>query len=208
MSSGNRFPKCFVQTLHDVFSAAHPNFKRVVRSVRRAARRKEAAVHLEPLPLYFPRCMPAAGPAGVRSPAHGPRNGARLDGAPPTAALKDTCVSARATRPGAAGIYPGGSIPEGRAASGGGAQNKRTSLRMSFCSGAGNVTRTHDLLITNEELFVLPSFVHFRKPLRRKACGDFIVCLVSPRNAHYGQNKPQINPQTNGKNAPHLNTVQ
>lgn len=134
MSSGNRFPKCFVQTLHDVFSAAHPNFKRVVRSVRRAARRKEAAVHLEPLPLYFPRCMPAAGPAGVRSPAHGPRNGARLDGAPPTAALKDTCVSARATRPGAAGIYPGGSIPEGRAASGGGAQNKRTSLRMSFCS--------------------------------------------------------------------------
>ena len=137
MSSGNRFPKCFVQTLHDVFSAAHPNFKRVVRSVRRAARRKEAAVHLEPLPLYFPRCMPAAGPAGVRSPAHGPRNGARLDGAPPTAALKDTCVSARATRPGAAGIYPGGSIPEGRAASGGGAQNKRTSLRMSFCSGFG-----------------------------------------------------------------------
>ena len=163
---------------------------------------------MEPLPLYFPRCMPAAGPAGVRSPAHGPRNGARLDGAPPTAALKDTCVSARATRPGAAGIYPGGSIPEGRAASGGGAQNKRTSLRMSFCSGAGNVTRTHDLLITSEELFVLPSFVHFRKPLRRKACGVFIVCLVSPRNAHYGQNKPQINPQTNGKNAPHLNTVQ
>ena len=155
MSSGNRFPKCFVQTLHDVFSAAHPNFKRVVRSVRRAARRKEAAVHLEPLPLYFPRCMPAAGPAGVRSPAHGPRNGARLDGAPPTAALKDTCVSARATRPGAAGIYPGGSIPEGRAASGGGAQNKRTSLRMSFCSGAGNVTRTHDLLITNQLLYRL-----------------------------------------------------
>lgn len=65
-----------------------------------------------------------------------------------------------------------------------------------------------DLLITNEELFVLPSFVHFRKPLRRKACGVFIVCLVFQRNAHYGQNKPQINPQTNGKNAPHLNTVQ
>ena len=110
---------------------------------------------LGPLPLYFPRCMPAAGPAGVPPPAHGPRNGARLAGAPPTAALKDTCVSARATRPGAAGIYPGGSIPEGRAASGGGAQNKRTSLRMSFCSGAGNVTRTHDLLITNQLLYRL-----------------------------------------------------
>lgn len=74
--------------------------------------------------------------------------------------------------------------------------------------GAGGVTRTPDLRITNEELFVLPSFVHFRKPLRRKACGVFIVCLVFQRNAHYGQNKPQINPQTNGKNAPHLNTVQ
>ena len=186
MSSGNRFPKCFVQTLHDVFSAAHPNFKRVVRSVRRAARRKEAAVHLEPLPLYFPRCMPAAGPAGVRSPAHGPRNGARLDGAPPTAALKDTCVSARATRPGAAGIYPGGSIPEGRAASGGGAQNKRTSLRMSFCSGAGNVTRTHDLLITNYDSFVSPISVNARKVLCCKASGVFVFRGISPIWAGFG----------------------
>ena len=184
MSSGNRFPKCFVQTLHDVFSAAHPNFKRVVRSVRRAARRKEAAVHLEPLPLYFPRCMPAAGPAGVRSPAHGPRNGARLDGAPPTAALKDTCVSARATRPGAAGIYPGGSIPEGRAASGGGAQNKRTSLRMSFCSGAGNVTRTHDLLITNrirsDKLAPLSAFAACLA--RRRVCFGTVPSVASIRS--------------------------
>ena len=174
MSSGNRFPKCFVQTLHDVFSAAHPNFKRVVRSVRRAARRKEAAVHLEPLPLYFPRCMPAAGPAGVRSPAHGPRNGARLDGAPPTAALKDTCVSARATRPGAAGIYPGGSIPEGRAASGGGAQNKRTSLRMSFCFGSRRpeAAPPFGILIGSAEVDsacakVLPAAKRLRRATRR-----------------------------------------
>jgi hypothetical protein len=88
------------------------------------------------------------------------------------------------------------------------AAKKHRKPKLSMLFGAGGVTRTPDLLITNEELFVLPSFVHFRKPLRRKACGVFIVCLVSPRNAHYGQNKPQINPQTNGKNAPHLNTVQ
>jgi hypothetical protein len=88
------------------------------------------------------------------------------------------------------------------------AAKKHRKPKLSMLFGAGGVTRTPDLLITNEELFVLPSFVHFRKPLRRNACGVFIVCLVSPRNAHYGQNKPQINPQTNGKNAPHLNTVQ
>ena len=85
---------------------------------------------------------------------------------------------------------------------------RKTRYKRVFLFGAAGGNRTHNLLITNEELFVLPSFVHFRKPLRRKACGVFIVCLVSPRNAHYGQNKPQINPQTNGKNAPHLNTVQ
>jgi len=45
--------------------------------------------------------------------------------------------------------------------------------------GAGGVTRTHDLLITNYDSFVLPISVNARKVLCRKAFGIFAFCGIS-----------------------------
>ena len=45
--------------------------------------------------------------------------------------------------------------------------------------GAGGVTRTHDLLITNYDSFVLPISVNARKVLCRKAFWIFAFCGIS-----------------------------
>ena len=45
--------------------------------------------------------------------------------------------------------------------------------------GAGGVTRTHDLLITNYDSFVSSISVSTRKVLCRKAFGIFAFCGIS-----------------------------
>ena len=52
--------------------------------------------------------------------------------------------------------------------------------------GAGGVTRTHDLLITNYDSFVSPISVNTRKVLCRKASGVFVFRGISPIWAGFG----------------------
>ena len=52
--------------------------------------------------------------------------------------------------------------------------------------GAGGVTRTHDLLITNYDSFVSPISVNTRKVLCHKASGVFVFRGISPIWAGFG----------------------
>ena len=52
--------------------------------------------------------------------------------------------------------------------------------------GAGGVTRTHDLLITNYDSFVSPISVNTSKVLCRKASGVFVFRGISPIWAGFG----------------------
>ena len=59
-------------------------------------------------------------------------------------------------------------------------------IRFSLFSGANDVTRTHDLLITNYDSFVSPISVNTRKVLCRKASGVFVFRGISPIWAGFG----------------------
>ena len=52
--------------------------------------------------------------------------------------------------------------------------------------GAGGVTRTHDLLLTNYDSFVSPISVNARKVLCCKASGVFVFRGISPIWAGFG----------------------
>ena len=52
-------------------------------------------------------------------------------------------------------------------------------IRFPLFFGANDVTRTHDLLITNYDSFVLSISVNASKVLCRKAFGIFAFCGVS-----------------------------
>ena len=59
-------------------------------------------------------------------------------------------------------------------------------IRFSLFSGANDVTRTHDLLITNYDSFVSPISVNARKVLCCKASGVFVFRGISPIWAGFG----------------------
>ena len=59
-------------------------------------------------------------------------------------------------------------------------------LRFQGFFGAGGVTRTHDLLITNYDSFVSPISVNARKVLCCKASGVFVFRGISPIWAGFG----------------------
>ena len=59
------------------------------------------------------------------------------------------------------------------------ATKKHRKPKFSMLFGAGGVTRTHDLLITNYDSFVLPISVNARKVLCRKAFRIFAFCGIS-----------------------------
>jgi len=59
------------------------------------------------------------------------------------------------------------------------AAKKHRKPKLSMLFGAGGVTRTPDLLITNYDSFVLPISVNARKVLCRKAFGNFAFCGIS-----------------------------
>ena len=59
-------------------------------------------------------------------------------------------------------------------------------IRFSLFSGANDVTRTHDLLITNYDSFVSLISVNTRKVLCRKASGVFVFRGISPIWAGFG----------------------
>ena len=59
-------------------------------------------------------------------------------------------------------------------------------LRFQGFFGAGGVTRTHDLLITNYDSFVSPISANARKVLCRKASVVFVFRGISPIWAGFG----------------------
>ena len=66
------------------------------------------------------------------------------------------------------------------------ATKKHRKLKFSVLFGAGGVTRTHDLLITNYDSFVSQISVNTRKVLCRKASGVFVFRGISPIWAGFG----------------------
>ncbi len=66
------------------------------------------------------------------------------------------------------------------------ATKKHRKPKFSMLFGAGGVTRTHDLLITNYDSFVSPISVNTRKVLCRKASGVFVFRGISPIWAGFG----------------------
>ena len=66
------------------------------------------------------------------------------------------------------------------------AAKKHRKPKFSMLFGAGGVTRTHDLLITNYDSFVSPISVNTRKVLCRKASGVFVFRGISPIWAGFG----------------------
>ena len=63
---------------------------------------------------------------------------------------------------------------------------KHRKPKFSMLFGAGGVTRTHDLLITNYDSFVSPISVNARKVLCCKASGVFVFRGISPIWAGFG----------------------
>ena len=63
---------------------------------------------------------------------------------------------------------------------------KHRKPKFSMLFGAGGVTRTHDLLITNYDSFVSQISVNTRKVLCRKASGVFVFRGISPIWAGFG----------------------
>jgi len=59
------------------------------------------------------------------------------------------------------------------------ATKKHRKPKFSMLFGAGGVTRTHDLLITNYDSFVSSISVNVRKVLCRKAFWIFAFCGIS-----------------------------
>jgi len=66
------------------------------------------------------------------------------------------------------------------------AAKKHRKPKFSMLFGAGGVTRTHDLLITNYDSFVSPISVNARKVLCCKASGVFVFRGISPIWAGFG----------------------
>lgn len=66
------------------------------------------------------------------------------------------------------------------------ATKKHRKPKFSMLFGAGGVTRTHDLLITNYDSFVSPISVNTRKVLCRKASVVFVFRGISPIWAGFG----------------------
>jgi len=59
-------------------------------------------------------------------------------------------------------------------------------IQFPLFSGANDVTRTHDLLITNYDSFVSPISANASKVLCRKASGVFVFRGISPIWAGFG----------------------